>query len=97
LEPDRGVQGGGGLTVESLEHLREGAGGSVSNKATNLRASLPRTTALAAAPEPAASCLSVRQAKIVCEMFKMSAPTTILSLRTHKTRLSTQESQQFTH
>ena len=31
-----GVQGGGGLTVESLEHLREGAeevGGGVSNKA----------------------------------------------------------------
>ena len=36
----------------------------------------------------------VRQAKIVSEIFKMSAPTTTLSLRTHKTRLTTQEAQE---
>jgi hypothetical protein len=36
----------------------------------------------------------VRQAKIVSEMFKMSAPTTTLLLRTKKTRLSTQEAQE---
>ena len=36
----------------------------------------------------------LRQEKIVSEIFKMSAPTTTLSLHTHKTRLSTQEAQE---